>query len=51
MVGGSVICDDTSQSTTEREVYEEIGYKLSLTGIRPTLTINFDEGFDDMYLI
>ena len=35
----------------EREVYEEIGYKLSLDGIRPSLTINFDKGFDDIYLI
>lgn len=50
-VGGSAISGDTSQSAAEREVYEEIGYKLSLDGIRPTLTINFDEGFDDMYLI
>lgn len=50
-VGGSAISGDTSRSAAEREVYEEIGYKLSLDGIRPTLTINFDDGFDDMYLI
>lgn len=50
-VGGSSISGDTSQSAAEREVYEEIGYKISLDGIRPSLTINFDEGFDDMYLI
>lgn len=39
-VGGSAISGDTSQSAAEREVYEEIGYKLSLDGIRPALTIN-----------
>ena len=50
-VGGSAISGDTSKSAAEREVYEEIGYKLSLDGIRPALTINFDEGFDDIYLI
>ena len=50
-VGGSAIVGDSSQSAAEREVYEEIGYKLSLEGIRPALTINFDEGFDDIYLI
>ena len=50
-VGGSAISGDTSQSAAEREVYEEIGYKLSLDGIRPALTINFEDGFDDMYLI
>ena len=50
-VGGSAISGDTSQLAAEREVYEEIGYKLSLDGIRPALTINFDNGFDDVYLI
>lgn len=50
-VGGSAILGDTSQLAAEREVYEEIGYKLSLDGIRPALTINFDRGFDDVYLI
>lgn len=50
-VGGSAISGDTSQSAAEREVYEEIGYRLSLDGIRPALTINFDDGFDDFYLI
>lgn len=50
-VGGSAVSGDTSQLAAEREVYEEIGYKLSLDGIRPALTINFDKGFDDIYLI
>lgn len=50
-VGGSAISGDTSQLAAEREVYEEIGYKLSLDGVRPALTINFDKGFDDIYLI
>lgn len=50
-VGGSAVSGDTSQLAAEREVYEKIGYKLSLDGIRPSLTINFDKGFDDIYLI
>lgn len=50
-VGGSAISGDTSQVAAEREVYEEIGYTLLLDGIRPSLTINFDRGFDDIYLI
>lgn len=50
-VGGSAISGDTSQLAAEREVYEEIGYNLSLDGIRPAITINFDKGFDDIYLI
>ena len=50
-VGGSAISGETSQLAAEREVYEEIGYKLSLDGVRHSLTINFDKGFDDIYLI
>lgn len=49
--GGSAMVGDTSQSAAEREVYEELGIKLNLQGIRPNLTINFDHGFDDIYLI
>lgn len=50
-VGGSAISGDTSQVAAEREVYEEIGYKLSLDGVRPALTMNFKDGFDDIYVI
>jgi len=50
-VGGSAITGDTSQQAAEREVLEEIGLKLDLKGIRPHLTVNFDRGFDDIYLI
>lgn len=50
-VGGSAIEGDSSQSAAERELFEEIGYKLNLKHVRPHLTINFDVGFDDYYLI
>ena len=50
-VGGSAIVGDTSQSAAERELFEEIGYKVNLTDIRPHLSINFERGFDDYYLI
>jgi isopentenyldiphosphate isomerase len=50
-VGGSAVAGDTSQSAAEREVWEEIGYSLNLKTSRPSLTINFDHGFDDFYLI
>ena len=50
-VGGSAVTGDTSQQAAEREVLEEIGLKLDLKGIRPHLTVNFDRGFDDIYLI
>ena len=50
-VGGSAISGDTSKAAAEREVFEEIGYKLNLDHVRPSLTINFEKGFDDIYLI
>jgi isopentenyldiphosphate isomerase len=50
-VGGSAISGDTSKAAAEREVFEEIGYKLNLDHVRPSLTINFEGGFDDIYLI
>ena len=50
-VGGSATAGDSSQTAAEREVSEEIGLKLDLQKVRPNLTINFDKGFDDVYLI
>ena len=50
-VGGSAIKGDTSQMAAERELMEELGIKISLQNIRPHLTINFNNGFDDIYLI
>ena len=50
-VGGSAIKGDTSQSAIERELLEEIGLKIDLQNVRPHITINFDNGFDDVYLI
>jgi isopentenyldiphosphate isomerase len=50
-VGGSAIKGDTSQSAAERELYEEIGLTVDLNNIRPHMTINFNNGFDDVYLI
>ena len=50
-VGGSAIQGDSSQTAAEREVLEELGIKLDLQGVRPHFTINFDRGFDDIYLV
>lgn len=50
-VGGSAVQGDNSQTAAEREVLEELGIKLDLQGVRPHLTINYDTGFDDFYLI
>lgn len=50
-VGGSSVAGETSIEAAEREVYEEIGYKLNLDGVLPSLTINGDNWFDDIYII
>lgn len=50
-VGGSAIKGDTSQTAVEREVLEELGLEINMQNIRPHLTINYNDGFDDVYLI
>lgn len=50
-VGGSAVQGDDSQSAAERELAEELGLHISLQGIRPHLCMNFEHGFDDIYLI
>lgn len=50
-VGGSAIKGDTSQTAAERELFEEIGLKLNLQALRPHITINFRNGFNDIYLV
>ena len=50
-VGGCAISGDSSQKAAERELFEELGYKIDLTDTRPHLTLNFKAGFDDYYLI
>ena len=50
-VGGSAISGETSQTALEREIFEELGLKVDVQGVRPHLTVNYDVGFDDIYLI
>ncbi len=49
--GGNALKGETSQMAAERETFEELGIKLDLKTHRPHLTLNFDEGYDDVYLI
>lgn len=48
---GGVDAGETSRQGAEREVQEELGYELDLTGVRPSMTVNYDGGFDDFYLV
>ena len=50
-VGGGVDAGETSRQGAEREVREELGYDLDLTGVRPAVTVNFEGGFDDFFVV
>lgn len=50
-VGGSAISGESSSEAAERELFEELGVSVSLDGVRPHLTMNFEHGFDDVYLL
>ncbi len=50
-VGGNSISGENSADAAKRELFEEIGYLHNFESERPALTINFDHGFDDIYLL
>ncbi|MBE6753500.1 MAG: NUDIX domain-containing protein [Ruminococcaceae bacterium] len=50
-VGGGAAAGDSSRSAAHRELLEELGLDVSFEELRPRLTINFDGGFDDVYII
>ena len=50
-IGGGVDAGETSRQGAEREFREELGYPLDLTGLRPSVTVNFPEGFDDFFIV
>lgn len=49
--GGSAVSGEDSRAAAEREVAEELGLTISLKHVRPVLTVHFDAGFDDVYVI
>lgn len=48
---GGVGLGETSRMAAEREFEEELGVSLDLTGKRPVITVNFEGGFDDFYIV
>lgn len=50
-VGGSALSGEDSKNAIARELYEELGFKFSFENLCPSLTVHFDGGFDDIYLI
>lgn len=50
-VGGSALAGEDSQTAMMRELQEEIGLSVDLRCVRPHLSVQFDCGFDDVFLI
>lgn len=50
-VGGSAITGESSSKAAARETFEELGIRLDEEYLRPAFTINFNQGFDDCYLV
>ena len=50
-VGGSAVSGDSSRSAAERETLEELSLSIDLTDVRPTLTVHWEHGFDDYYVL
>lgn len=50
-VGGSAVAGDTSRMAAQREVKEEIGLDIDLSGVAPAVSVAFTGGFDDYYLV
>ena len=50
-VGGAVTAGETSAQAIVRELEEELGLVWDLQDEPPALTVGFDHGFDDIYLL
>ena len=50
-LGGNSQAGETSKQTVHRELLEELGVDYDFSETRPYLTINFDNGFDDIYFL
>ena len=50
-VGGSAIAGDTTRTAAERETREELGLAVDLSDERPTITLHWEHGFDDYFVL
>ena len=50
-VGGSAVAGDTSRIAAHRELFEELGLDVDFSDKLPALSLTFNHGFDDYYLI
>lgn len=50
-VGGCALAGENSRMAAMREAREELGIDIDLKNKMPRLTLNFNDGFDDYYMI
>ena len=50
-VGGQAEAGETSEQAAHREIAEELGIDIPLDDERPRLTMNFEDGFDDIFIV
>ena len=50
-VGGHSVQGEDSRMAAERETFEELGLRIDLANERPSLTIHWEKGFDDHYIL
>lgn len=50
-VGGHAVAGDTSRMAAGRELFEELGLAIDFSDKLPALSLTFNHGFDDYYLI
>ena len=50
-VGGSALAGEDSPTAAMRELYEELGIQMDLRNIQPKISIHFEHGFDDIYIL
>lgn len=49
--GGCALAGEESAGAAARELFEELGLEAGPALERPALSVSFDQGFDDMYLL
>lgn len=49
--GGAAKAGENSNQAAERELYEELSIHIPLDEERPVITIHFDDGFDDYFIV
>ena len=50
-VGGKIQAGESSQEGIQRELKEELNLEIDFSGLRPHLTLNHENGYDDIFIV